>query len=80
MGVYLSSGGGVYLLSSAFGGGFSWGGLAAAIVMGAFTGGMSALAGGAGRAGAVVINANGAALGGTTKLIVDEVIEDKKDN
>ena len=67
-------GAGAYLLGSAFNGGFSWGGLAGATVAGAFTGGMTAFAGGAqaiGSVGRVVLAGNGAALGGTTQQIID---------
>lgn len=46
-------GAGAYLLGSAFNGGFSWGGLAGATVAGTFTGGFSALAGGARALGVV---------------------------
>tara|TARA_Y100000296_G_scaffold32954_2_gene38148 strand:+ start:368 stop:667 length:300 start_codon:yes stop_codon:yes gene_type:complete len=70
-------GAGAYLMASAFNGGFTWGGLAGATVAGTFTGGFSALAGGAraiGIAGRGVLGANGAALGGATTQIVDGTI------
>ena len=75
-------GAGAYLLGSAFNGDFSWGGLAGATEAGAFTGGMTALAGGAAAVGSIgraVLAGNGAALGGATQQIVDASIETKEE-
>lgn len=74
-------GAGVYLLGSAFNGGFSWGGLAGATATGLVTGGFSALAGGAralGTIGRGVVATNGAAIGGTTQQIIDATLRKSK--